>query len=180
MTDSKPDISDVAWTDWVLGHLTEDEMFNGHPTVDGLRRILPLVLGDLIENTTQVVQSPSPENNNRATVVCTITIEQEEMHHITVCGAADVFPGNTMEEFARFPVATAETRAEGRALRKALRLRKIIVAEEAAEHMPPVYDDNNITSAQINTIDKLCHKNRLDINVKKFINSGTQQYDDIQ
>jgi hypothetical protein len=88
----------------------------------------------------------------------------------TVSGAADVYWGNCDKIYRNHPVAVAETRAEGRALRRALRLRKVVAAEEIAQS---VEDDigadnvNKITNNQINFIDVLAK--RLDINVVELI-----------
>lgn len=174
INESQPSITDYEWSDYVLKHLHEDEFFKGNPTVDGLRRIVPLLLGPILSDTTTVVQTPTPDNNHRATVVCEITIGGYEQ--VCFSGAADVYRGNIDKEYARYPVATAETRAEGRALRKALRLRKVIAAEEITTE--PFEDEiQNITLNQRSVIDRLC--NRLDINVKKYVNNGIQQYDKI-
>ena len=65
-----PTIADLEWTDYVLGLLSDDEKISGNPTTDGLRRIFETVLNcRLMSSTSSVVQSPSPENEKRATVI---------------------------------------------------------------------------------------------------------------
>ena len=101
--------------------------------------------------------------------------------------------GNTDDLFCAHPVATASTRAEGRALRKALGLR-CLAAEELARKdivsivQQSVKKDNPtdgawdeaamISSSQINFIDNKCRQ--LDINVLAFVNSGEGVYESIE
>jgi len=68
-------------------------------------------------------------------------------------------------------VAVAETRAEGRALRRALKLRKVVAAEELADEIEDI-DGNTvskISANQVNFIDVLAK--RLNISVIKLVNS---------
>lgn len=176
----KVSISDTGWTDYVLSNLLDDEKINGNPTTDGLRRIFETVLScKIISSSSHVAQTPSPENEKRATVVHTITYrldpttpDTEGINIISVDGAADVYWGNCDKVYRNHPVAVAETRAEGRALRRALRLRKVVAAEEIAENIEDSPDGNSvnkISSNQINFIDVL--SKRLDINVMSLIAS---------
>ena len=83
----------------------------------------------------------------------------------TVNGAADVYWGNCDKVYRNHPVAVAETRAEGRALRRALKLRKVVAAEEIAdviEDNPDMDSVTNITSNQVGFMDVLCK--RLNVN----------------
>ena len=174
---SKPTIHDVEWTDYVLNLLTDDEKIAGNPTTDGLRRVFELVLDCIIiDSSSSVVQSPSPDNEKRATVVHSLVFvlngesESSSTKCRTVSGAADVYWGNCDKVYRNHPVAVAETRAEGRALRRALRLRKVVAAEEIAkdiEDNPDSHNTNKISNNQLNFIDVLCK--RLDINVSKMI-----------
>ena len=176
-TNTNPSITDLEWTDFVLQQLSDDERIQGNPTTDGLRRIFEKVMNcSVLESDSNLVQAPEPSNDKRASVVHTITwydlnSETDENCKIkTVSGAADVYWGNCDKVYRNHPVAVAETRAEGRALRRALRLRKVVAAEEIAEN---VEDDigadnvNKITNNQINFIDVLAK--RLDINVLELL-----------
>jgi hypothetical protein len=167
-----------------LSFLAEEEKIMGNPTTDGLRRIFEKVMDcEITHCDTTVVQSPSRDNEMRATVTHTITYilnrEQPEsktafLNSRSVTGAADVYWGNCDKIFRNHPVAVAETRAEGRALRRALRLRKVVAAEEVAseiEDHPDSNTINKITNNQINFIDVMAQ--RLNINVEKlFENNG--------
>lgn len=168
--------NDLGWTDHVLDLLTEDEKIKGNPTTDGLRRVFEIALNCVvIDSTSEVCQSPDPNNGQRATVVHSLTYVlndgdiPESIKTRTVNGAADVYWGNCDKIFRNHPVAVAETRAEGRALRRGLKLRKVVAAEELADEIEDI-DGNNvskISANQINFIDVLAK--RLNINVLKLV-----------
>lgn len=171
-TEEKMTMHNPGWTDYVLGLLEEDERIMGNPTTDGLRRIFESALNCLlVESRSEVVQSPNPSNEKRATVVHSLTYVLKDVppdspfNTVTVNGAADVYWGNCDKIFRNHPVAVAETRAEGRALRRALRLKKVLAAEEVVDEVEDIDGDtvSNITNNQINFIDVLAK--RLDVNV---------------
>jgi hypothetical protein len=176
-TNTEPSINDLEWNDYVLNLLHEEEKIDGNPTTDGLRRIFEIALKcEIVESTSDVVQSPTPDNEKRATVVHKIAYilnngSKDQNNKIrTVSGAADVYWGNCDKVYRNHPVAVAETRAEGRALRRALRLRKVVAAEELATNIEDNVDGesvNKISNSQINFMDVLC--NRLDIDANKLI-----------
>jgi hypothetical protein len=175
-----PKITDLEWTDYVLSLLSEDEKISGNPTTDGLRRIFELALNcTVITTNSQIVQTPSPENEKRATAIYCITYILNDRTDPTnalndglrtIEGAADVYWGNCDKIYRNHPVAVAETRAEGRALRRALRLRKVVAAEELAKEIEDHPDENSvskISNNQINFIDVMSQ--RLNINVLKLL-----------
>jgi hypothetical protein len=172
-----PTINDIEWTDYVLGLLSDDEKISGNPTTDGLRRIFETALNCIIlDATSEVVQSPSRDNENRATVTHTLHYHlndesvAKELKNRSVSGAADVYWGNCDKIYRNHPVAVAETRAEGRALRRALKLRKVVAAEELAKDIEdhPDHDTiNKINNNQINFIDVLAK--RIDVGVEKLL-----------
>lgn len=177
-TVTKPSINDLGWTDYVLSLLSDDEKIADNPTTDGLRRVFEIALNCCVtEAKTEVVQTPEPNNEKRATVVHTISYilknldsEEDNLKYRSVSGAADVYWGNCDKIYRNHPVAVAETRAEGRALRRALKLRKVVAAEEIAKDIddhPDAESVNKITNNQINFIDTL--SNRLNINVIKLL-----------
>jgi hypothetical protein len=172
--------NDLGWTDHVLELLADDEKIKGNPTTDGLRRVFELALNcTVIKSISNIAQSPSPDNEKRATVVHSLTYilnnmlelpDDSPVKYRTVSGSADVYWGNCDKIYRNHPVAVAETRAEGRALRRALKLRKVIAAEEMVEDIedhPDANSVNKITNNQINFIDVIGQ--RLNINIKKLL-----------
>jgi hypothetical protein len=183
-----PKITDLEWTDYVLALLSDDEKISDNPTTDGLRRIFEVALNcKVISSTTTIAQSPEPNNEKRATVVHSITYvlneescSRAELNVITVDGAADVYWGNCDKVYRNHPVAVAETRAEGRALRRALKLRKVVAAEELSKEIDDNPDANTvsrISNAQINFIDIMAQ--RLNINVSKLLTENKLSVDNI-
>lgn len=163
------------WTNYVLSQMQPDEKSNNSPTTDGLRRVTERLIGRIIVSRTDVLDVPRKENDCRATVRVSLTIDVlPELGGglLEVDGVADVYWGNTDKPYRNFPTATAETRAEGRALRRALRLSKVACAEEMgtvvdhdfeAEERP----EGAITETQERYIDVMCK--RLDVDLKKTL-----------
>lgn len=184
---SAPKITDIEWTDYVLGLLSDDEKIAGNPTTDGLRRIFEIAMNcQVISSTSTVAQSPSPDNEKRATVIHTITYLNTgtggtpDLNTVSIDGAADVYWGNCDKVYRNHPVAVAETRAEGRALRRALRLRKVVAAEEIAKDIEDNPDSNTvskISNNQINFIDVMAQ--RLNINVTQLLVANNLPTDNI-
>lgn len=181
-----PDINDIEWTDYVLGLLSDDEKIAGNPTTDGLRRVFEIAMDcTVVESSSSVVQTPEPSNGNRATLTHTLIYVlndpdiDEHFKVRTVNGSADVYWGNCDKVYRNHPVAVGETRAEGRALRRGLKLRKVVAAEEIAKEVEDI-DGNNvnkITDNQLNFIDVL--SNRLDVNVKSLVSNLKIENDNI-
>ena len=179
VTESVTNVSpnSIEWTDHVLDLLSEDEKIKGNPTTDGLRRIFEIALNcTIIDSSSNVVQSPSPENEKRATVVHSLTYvlnddtTPDETKYRSVSGAADVYWGNCDKVYSNYPVSVAETRAEGRALRRGLKLKKVVAAEEIVENTEDHPDNNTvskITPNQINFIDVVAQRLNIDV-IKLF------------
>lgn len=180
-----PDHNSPGWTDFILSKLTDNEMFNGMPTVDGLRRMVETYVGRIIEGKTHVVDAPRKENDNRATIVHTVVIiEHDTDERLEFDGAADAYSGNT-EKYDNFPVSIAETRAEGRAFRRALRIHTIAAEEAEKTYTGPTYvtpatefsREGKLSDAQIRTLDILCQlpigdsSRGMNINIKKVAES---------
>lgn len=185
-----PVIGDFGWHDYVMGHFHKEELVNENPTVDGMRRVTEHLLGCIKSISTNMVQLPEQisnkdqqNNDRRATAIVTITLNDDSSFD----GSADAYWGNNKDKpYCHYPVSIAETRAEGRALKRVLRLRKINAAEEigatADQTLEPTttVDDGFITDAQLRHIEVMCNKDRLNINVNKFIESMSMDTDNIK
>ena len=183
------------WNDYIMSKFEPRELIDGNPTCAALRRVAEDVLGDIIVSRPSQVFAPTdPNGPGRATVVFEVVFDWQNTGKLkTYADVADVWHGNTDDLFCAHPVATASTRAEGRALRKALRLRCLaaeelarkkdiesIVRSSIASNSPVDGEwngDESITNAQINFIDTKCKQ--LNINVMSFINSGEGAYESI-
>lgn len=181
-----PTPSCPEWTEYVLQELTSDEKIKDknnptkeYPTTDGLRRLVEKFVGPIVKSNTLVVQTPSPENERRATVVVHISVLPNHINYndlLEYSGASDVYVNNSVEPFSKHPVATSETKSAGRAYKRALKIKVSTYEEmdlalgsptESMFSAPMNTDDRFIKPDQINFIDTLC--GRLDINVQKFI-----------
>ena len=194
--DTTPIYGSQEWHDYIMSKFEKRELIDGNPTCAGLRRVAEDVLGSIIvSRPSQVFPSTDANGPGRATVVFEVIfnwMDSGEMR--TFSDVADVWHGNTDDIYCAHPVATASTRAEGRALRKALKIR-CLAAEELTrkkdiesivresvnsnKSVDGEWDgDASISIAQSNFIDVKCRQ--LDINALKFINSGTESYGSIE
>lgn len=179
-TDERPPMTAESWNDWVINQLRDGEKDpQGHPKVGGLRRLAEEILGPVVRSVPEHVEGATAANGMRATVSHAISIAWGGVRDdIRTFGAvADVYSGNTDDEFARFAAATADTRAEARALRKALRLNAVAAEEITSLPISESGLGQYIVKSQERGIETLCK--RLDINVFEFINSGKGRYDRI-
>ena len=120
--------TDPEWNDYVLGHFEKNEMFEKMPLCNGLRRVAELLMGRIVfSGPTQVFPPQGGNEIGRSTVVWRIEFEDGS----AFSDVADSWEGNTDDMFCAFSTATA-ARAEGRALRKALRIR-VVAAEEVTK-----------------------------------------------
>ncbi len=167
--------TDYEWHDYVMGKFHKDELVEGNPTVDGMRRVCELLIGDIFEINSEVIQYPTVENERRATVKVVLGIDCQDGKPRIYNGCADVYYGNADGIYGKHPVALAETRAEGRALKRALKLRKIVSAEEISGDNESLVNDirskDPINDNQKMFINLCCSKDRADINVEKFVKS---------
>lgn len=192
-----PLIYSLEWSDYVLSLLTDGDKKDDNPTCDGLRRIAESLIGPITHKTTQVIQSPK-DNNGIATVKVSLhffvidsskIFGTREISTLVEDGVADCGVYNTDHPYCKYQTATAETRAEARALRKVLRLRKVVAAEEIASkevidrsttektESSDIEIEETITEEQISLLDTMAY--RCDTNVMDLINVGKIKYDDI-
>ena len=187
--DDAPSIFSPEWHDHVMSHFEKNELIDGNPVCAGLRRVAEFLLGDIVETGPTQVDSPTDSDGpGRATVVYKVVFNwMNSGVYKTFSEAADVWHGNTDDLFCAHPVATACTRAEGRALRKALKLRVLAAEELAKKNIVEIVQrsiekttdgsynsDDRISSQQINFLDNRCKQ--LDLNVMGFISIGEKVY----
>ncbi len=159
--------NDPNWTKWVLSQMAPDELQDGHPTLDGLRRITPIILGeDVAESSSEIAQVPTPDNHGHATVRVRLLLA----NGYSVDGCADAGSNNCKGAYSLHPVAMAESRAESRAYRKMLRLKNVISAEEAVSPEEIVDQYETINATQEKMIDNTF--SNLDINGAKWLASN--------
>lgn len=168
----EPEIGDVRWTEYVMKHFEPDELFDGYPVVDGLRRVATKLLGPILSSKPRTVQAPSSANGFHATVEWEVVIrwerDDESGAEPRIFGdVADVSPNNTESPFCLHAAAVAATKAEGRALRKALHLSRVHSAEEMMDTPEDTGDSGRkITDSQLTFINMKAVD--LDINTEKM------------
>ena len=179
-----PAYNSVEWDEYVMSLFDPSELSDGFPKTVGLRRVAELLLGDIISSRPVQVFPTDGNGPGRATVVYEVKflwkLEREDVDHLqvrTYADVADVWMGNSDSLFLGFAVASASTRAEGRALKKALKLKKCSAEELTSTDVAKVVAsecEDKISNDQVNFIDSRCK--RLDISVIGFINSGEKSY----
>jgi hypothetical protein len=182
-----PDYNSTEWSDYVMTKFARNELIDGNPVCAGLRRVAELMLGSIIESGPEQV-FPSTDSNKpgRATVVYKVVFDWMNTGFLkTYKEVADVWHGNTDDLFCAHPAATASTRAEGRALRKALKIRALAAEELAKKDIVGIVQattadwnpEDTISNQQVTFINNKCKQ--LDIDVRKFVNMGSAQYESI-
>ena len=129
-----PQLTDDNWDEYVMSLFKPEELVKQkHPTVNGLRRVCEIALGPIVGGQVNVVQSPS--EGHPAVVEYEITIQCDKQRGPLTrvfSSAADAHSGNTDQVYRQYLTAIAETRAEARAIRKALKI-KIAASDELSD-----------------------------------------------
>ena len=191
--ENRPSMFSDEWNDFVMAHFHRNELIDGNPICAGLRRVGEFLLGDIVESgPEQVFPAMDGSSPDRATVVFKVVFNWMNSGQQRVYKeVADVWHGNTDYLFCAHPVATASTRAEGRALRKALKLRCLAAEELAKKDIVSIVQesvkksptsgeyevDQSVSTQQVQFIDTKCKQ--LDIDVMLFINMGSGDYANI-
>ena len=167
--DQRPHESDPEWSEYLLDQLSDSELINGAPTVDGLRRITEKCFGEIVQSKSDIVETPTSQNNQRCTIRHTLAINKySSRQNISVDGCVDVLYHKTPYPFKDHLIATADTRAEGKALRRALKIR-VVTAEELQneDEDESLTNDELVNDQQILALNQLCK--RLNISVVPFV-----------
>lgn len=190
--DDTPDQLSPEWHDYVMKQFQDYELveINGekYPNCYGLRRVVEALVGTIIESKpTNLILSPDSTGATpgRATCIYEVTIRDHESGHIKKYGdVAEVFSLNCDDLFLAYPAATAVTRAEGRCLRKLLKVRCVAAEEltrnknvgeavraviKSAPTDGSYQEEDPISGAQIKAVESRC--GILGIDIMKFINS---------
>jgi hypothetical protein len=179
-----PEQNSPEWDSYVMSLFQESELIDGNPRVHGLRRVAELLIGEIVSSRPVTVMiTPQGVKMDKSTVVYEVQFQTPKGNK-TYADVADTWEGNTDDMFAVHGTATASTKAEARALRKALKI-KAVAAEELCKKDVAKYlseqtqsdDVKRISKDQVNFIEMKCKK--LDIDVIKFINSGEKFYNTV-
>ena len=176
------------WDAFVMSQFDASELADGFPRVAGLRRVAELLLGDII-NSSPVDVHPVAlrDETQRSTVGYSITFNWWDDTERTYADVADCHSENQDPDFLIYSVASASTRAEGRALRKALKIKKCSFEEikpKSSEERPKTKTStvsdkpDPISDGQIRFLNKRCKD--LDVNVIKLLNMNGDKYDVIE
>lgn len=182
--EKEPEYGSIGWNDYVMSQFQSNELIDGAPTVVGLRRVAQELLGEIVFSAPvgmQVKHFEQPEFLPQASCTYQITIawskdvplyvdlDNFEFPERTFGAVAGSCLSNTDRTFAIFPEAMAETRAEVRALRKALLLRTAAYEELSNEpsydSIPMTVDDDNasISDIQLKAIPAKCDQLKVDL-----------------
>lgn len=174
-----PEIGTFEWTSFVLSKLNPDELWNGCPTYEGLRRICYDLLGTIVDIDIDVRQTPNAQNGNHSCIVAKILIEHplgfrwlKDISGKTIrySHVGDSFHGNgNNDPFAwRFSSATCCTRVKASLLRDAFRLKYVYTKEEMSDIQEDESGANGyINPNQIDALDMMC--SRINVDAAKFI-----------
>jgi hypothetical protein len=156
--------ADLEWNDFIMKQFDESELVDGKPKYAGIRRVFEKVYAKILSSTTEIIKPPT-SSDMCATVKCTIIAEElDGGAQLMQEGAADVSMASLEAPYNLHLVATAETKAEGRALRKLLGLRTITADEAVAGGDPDAFAAPEQRTRGIQNMIK-----RLGINGDKFL-----------
>lgn len=161
------------WQDYVLSQFNKNELDDGYPLVAGLRRVTQKLLGPIISSKPVGFVSGN-------TCIYEVNIRWDdtpgEIRTFGGIGYADPSNFEADDEYGKYCPPIAETRGEGRALRKALGL-NITFAEEMVrkkntnkvnvEETETIVSDKKdtdpISTVQISLIRNLASRNNVDL-----------------
>lgn len=159
----------------IMSLFEEDELVDGKfPKVNGLRRVAALVIGNISNQSVKVEHIPCYNINDIGGTMATVGIcfDCENPNfgkigaNLSFEAAADCIPdyNNINKNFKIFPTAIAETRAEARVYRKALKL-DVVSAEELNDiddDIETIKGDGKISNLKVVAIKKQCEMKKVD------------------
>lgn len=181
LQDVLPTYGSPEWQAYVLGLLRPEEQVDGFPRYFGLRRIAQLVLGPIVSSK-PISVTVVPQDGFRATTVAYEIIfdwKLDRSIHVAMNGSVKSFDdyrtfggvADCVEDiktpYGRHPAASAETKAESRALKKALCL-NVLSAEEIIsgydEKVEEAPQSAKINSQLIGCIEAKCGALKIELN----------------
>jgi hypothetical protein len=183
-----PEFQSPEWHEYLMRQFYEEELNSeGHPTCDGLRRLVQKLIGKI--TFAGIADFASPEDGNRGTATVVFQVDlfvtmddhPQTRTQVSYSDIADCNQFNTDQPYSKYQSATAATRAEGRIYRKILGIRKTTAEEisQVAESEEEWVQDDLITEGQISVIDMMCQPDRCDLSVMEYVNCGKNQYANI-
>lgn len=157
------DPTDPKWVDFILDELADHELSDGNPTTDGLRRVTEKLYGEIIRSDTEILEVPKQKYTGKVTAKHTLVIRKFNGTDIMVSACVDVLGDTLPAPFNKHLVATACTKAEGKALRRALKIRVQTAEELSSEADEEFSTDEPINDQQIVAIKTLCKRNNVDL-----------------
>jgi len=177
-----PTPSDPGWTQFVLGHFMDDEVDGENPRVEGLRRVSEGLIGPIVSEDCELVQAPSHENGMIACAKATITFFNETLgREVSYSALADANNGNIFQkgdtDFTVYLTAMADTRAKGRAFRNALKLRRVVAAEEVGHGIGMIAQDTSSISSGAQIACAVMLSERMGVNLNELVESLELKHD---
>ena len=168
--DSLPIFGSKEWHELVMANFEKDELFNGNPTCDGLRRVLELMVGPISKKELSFIKPPD-NPKGIATIAVSVTCQVGNPNHplygtaVVEQDIADCGPHNTDDpKYSKYQSAMAETRAEARCYRKLLRLRKVVASEETSDGNFIDFNPNDkIDDKQLDIVDLIAKRGNVSI-----------------
>lgn len=189
LEESMPKWGSPEWQKFVIGLFYPEELYDGYPKCFGLRRVAREVLGEIVSSRIShmsvipqvVFDRDGSERSSRAVTIayeltvewkmnipCNVYVNLNEVNLSTLrtfTGVADCIE-DVRSVFGRHPAASAETKAESRALKKALGL-SILTAEEKISGYDDV-DKSTVEPAKTGELINKELKNFIEAKVKTF------------
>jgi hypothetical protein len=168
-TKKPPMPTDPEWQDYVLDQLWHDEVVydergNRKPRAAGLARVFERVMGPIIESCSHVRES----GPKRAVVEHVLAFQRHlegrgDNERVTYMDVAEVNEQNTKPPYLDYAAPSAATVAEGRALKKALKLR-VLTAEEKSPSPDTGREagDKPADESQVSVINMMMRRCRID------------------
>lgn len=178
------------WQKLVMGLFYPEELYDGYPKCFGLRRVAKELLGDIVASRVShmsvipqvVIDQSGSERTSRAVTIAYeliiswkvglpintyFDINQVDLRNEKIfTGVADCIE-DTRSVFGRHPAASAETKAESRALKKALGL-SILTAEEKISGYDDLDKNNNTQPVEQEQLINKELKNFIEAKAKTF------------